>query len=89
MQQQSQHHENPAPEQSERQEFHNSHVAIGVATHLIRTAGALLPFAILEFEKNPTRATRLIKMGSILTAGLNETLWALKVGKSREREHHR
>ena len=86
---QQQRQENRQPEQAERQEFRNSHVALGVATHLIRTAGALSPFIILEFVKEPTRAHRWIKIASIATAGLNEALWASRIGEARERERHR
>jgi len=81
--------ENQQPEQPERQEFRNSHVALGVATHLIRTAGALSPFLILEFVKEPTRAHRWIKIASIATAGLNETLWATRVHRSSQENRHR
>ena len=86
---QRQRQENRQPEQAERQEFRNSHVALGVATHLIKTAGALSPFLILEFVKEPTRAHRWIKIASIATAGLNETLWAARVHRSRVEERHR
>jgi len=86
---QHQRQENRQTQQAERQEFRNSHVALGVATHLIRTAGALSPFIILEFVKEPTRAHRWIKIASIATAGLNEALWASRIGGAGERERRR
>ena len=86
---QNQHQQNRQPEKTERQEFRNSHVALGVATHLIKTAGALSPFLILEFVKEPTRAHRWIKIASIATAGINEALWAARVHRSRVEERHR
>jgi hypothetical protein len=77
------------PQQAERQEFRNSHVALGVATHLLKTAGALSPLIILEFVKEPTRAHRWIKIASTVGAGINEALWASRVGRSRTDEWRR
>lgn len=74
--------------QRPRQEYHRSNVAIGVS-HALKMAGALSPLIILEFVKEPTRAHRFIRIASIATAGLNETLWACRVGRSREQEHRR
>jgi hypothetical protein len=94
MRQQYQQHDSQQRDHSERQEFRNSHVALGaiictVAPHLIRTGVALAPFFILDRVKDPTRANQLIKMTSLGAAGLNETLWALRVGTSREAQRHR
>lgn len=80
-------HENLPPARS-RQEFHHSNVTMGVS-HLLKLAGALSPLLILEFVKEPTKAHRWIRIASIGTAGLNETLWAMRVNKSREGQHHR
>jgi hypothetical protein len=76
------------PYQRERQEYHNSHVMIGV-THALRTLGSLSPLIILEFVKEPNRASRWIKGASILTTGVNEILWSCRVGKSSPEERHR
>jgi hypothetical protein len=81
--------ENRQSQQAERQEFRNSHVTLGVATHLIKTAGALSPLIILEFVKEPTRAHRWIKIASIASAGINEALWASRIGRSRTDEWRR
>jgi len=88
MPQQYPHHEATNPAHSERQEYHNSRVMIGV-THALRTLGSLSPLIILEFVKEPDRASRWIKGASIVTTGLNEALWACRVGKSREEKRHR
>ena len=60
------------------QEFHHSNVAVGVS-HALKLAGSLSPLLILEFVKEPTRAHRWIRIASIATTGLNETLWAMRV----------
>jgi len=88
MQPQSQHHEATNPAHYERQEYHNSRVMIGVS-HILRMAGSLSPLLILEFVKEPNQAHRWIKAASIITTGLNETLWACRVGKSNPEERHR
>jgi hypothetical protein len=88
MQAQSQHPENQQPEHSERQPYHRSTVMMGVS-HFLKLAGALSPLLILEFVKEPTRAHRWIRIASITTAGLNETLWSCRVGRSREEEQRR
>ncbi len=88
MQQQSQHHEAMNPAHYERQEYHHSNVMMGVS-HFLKLAGSLSPLLILEFVKEPTRAHRWIRIASIATAGLNETLWSCRVGRSREEERHR
>jgi hypothetical protein len=61
-------------------------VAFCVSTHLLWLAGALSPLAILEFVKEPTKATRWIRIASITAAGVNETLWAAREAQRRE-EH--
>ena len=58
-------------------------------SHILELVGELPPLLVLEFVKEPTKATRYIRIVSIASAGLNETLWAMRVGKSREQEHHR
>jgi hypothetical protein len=73
----------------ERQAYRQSSVAFGVSTHLIRLAGALSPLLILEFVKEPSKATRWIRIASITAAGVNETLWACRIDRSRETERHR
>jgi len=88
MQQQSQHHEATNPARYERQEYHHSNVMVGVS-HFLKLAGALSPLLILEFVKEPTKANRWIRIASITTAGLNETLWACRVDRSRGEERHR
>jgi len=72
----------------ERHEFHHCNVMMGVS-HVLKLAGALSPLLILEFVKEPTKAHRWIRIASIGTAGLNETMWAMRVGRSREEERHR
>jgi hypothetical protein len=74
--------------QRPRQEYHHSNVMMGVS-HFLKLAGSLSPLLILEFVKEPTRAHRWIRIASIATAGLNETLWACRVGKSGPEERHR
>ena len=71
-----------------RQGFHNSTVAVGVS-HVLKLAGALSPLLILEFVKEPTKAHRWIRIASIATAGLNETLWAMRVQKRHEEYKNR
>jgi hypothetical protein len=88
MQQQSQSHEATSHAHCERQEYHHSNVMVGVS-HFLKLAGALSPLLILEFVKEPTKANRWIRIASITTAGLGETLWACRVGRSREEERHR
>jgi hypothetical protein len=89
MQQQYPRHDamNPAP--SERQEFHNSSCAMGVATHVLKMAGILSPLLILEFVKEPAKASRWIRIASVVTAGVTETLWATKARRSSPEERHR
>jgi hypothetical protein len=70
-----------------RQGFHNSTVAVGA--HILKLAGALSPLLILEFVKEPTKATRWIRIASITTAGLNETLWAMRVQRRNEEQRYR
>lgn len=86
--QQSQNRDAPSHARPDRQEFHRSNTAMGVS-HILKLVGALSPLLILEFVKEPTKATRYIRIASIATAGLNETLWAMRVSKSREQERHR
>jgi hypothetical protein len=88
MPQQSQHQEvtNPAPS---RQEFHNSNSSIGAITHLVKMAGILSPLVIGELVKDADKRWRYIRIASVLTAGLTETLWATRVRRSREEERHR
>jgi hypothetical protein len=88
MQQQYQNQDRQAPERSERQEFHKSNVMVGVS-HFLKLAGALSPLIILEFVKEPTKAHRWIRIASIATAGLNETLWACRVNRSRDQQYRR
>jgi hypothetical protein len=78
----------PENQQPARSEFHRSNVAVGVS-HFLKLAGALSPLLILEFVKEPTKANRWIRIASIATAGLNETLWACRVNRSREGQRHR
>ena len=72
----------------ERQEFHHSNVAIGVS-HALKLVGSLSPLLILEFVKEPTKAHRWIRIAAVTTTGLNETLWACRVNRSRDQERHR
>jgi hypothetical protein len=88
MQQQYQPHEATNPARSERQEYHHSNVMMGVS-HFLKLAGSLSPLLILEFVKEPTRAHRWIRIASIATTGLNETLWSCRVGRSNPEERHR
>ena len=74
--------------QRPRQEFHHSNTFMGVS-HMLKLAGALSPLIILEFVKEPTKAHRWIRIASIATAGLNETLWAMRVNRSRDQEQRR
>ena len=69
------------------QGFHNSTVAVGA--HILKLAGALSPLLILEFVPEPSKATRWIRIASIATAGLNETLWAMRVQKRHEEYRNR
>lgn len=71
-----------------RQEFHRSNVTMGVS-HVLKLAGALSPLLILEFVKEPTKAHRWIRIASITTAGLNETLWAMRVQHRSEEQRNR
>jgi hypothetical protein len=71
----------------EHQEFHHSNVMVGVS-HFLKLTGSLSPLLILEFVKEPTRANRWIRIASIATAGLNETLWACRVRKSGTEERY-
>ena len=88
MQQQYQRQESPQPARSDRQEFHHSNVTVGIS-HMLKLAGALSPLVILEFVKEPTKAHRWIRISSIVAAGLNETLWAMRVNRSREEQRRR
>jgi hypothetical protein len=71
-----------------RQEFHNPRIALG-ASHVLKLAGALSPLLILEFVKEPTKAHRWIRIASITAAGINETLWAMRVQRRSEEQRHR
>jgi hypothetical protein len=73
--------------QRPRQEYHHSNVMVGVS-HFLKLAGALSPLLILEFVKEPAKANRWIRIASITTAGLGETLWACRVGRSSPEERH-
>lgn len=73
----------------ERQAYRHSSVAFGVSTHLIRLAGALSPLLILEFVKEPSNATRWIRIASITAAGVNETLWATRMQRRSEENMRR
>jgi hypothetical protein len=88
MQQPYQHHEatSPAPY---RQEFHNSSCAMGVVTHIVKMAGILSPLLILELVKDPAKASRWIRIASVATAGVTETLWATRARRSAPAEPHR
>lgn len=86
--QQSQNRDAPAQPRHERQEFQHSNVMMGVS-HALKLAGSLSPLLILEFVKEPTKAHRWIRIAAITTTGLNETLWACRVSRSREQEHQR
>jgi hypothetical protein len=86
--QQSQNRDAPSHARPERQEFHRSNTAMGIS-HILKLAGSLSPLLILEFVKEPTKAHRWIRIAAIATTGLNETLWACRVGRSREEQHHR
>ena len=88
MQQQYQPQESQQPARFDRQEFHHSNVTVGVS-HMLKLAGALSPLIILEFVKEPTKAHRWIRISSIAAAGLNETLWAMRVNRSREEQRRR
>ena len=83
-----QHQNDRSDDQRQRQEFHNSNVTAGVS-HFLKLAGSLSPLLILEFVKEPTKAHRWIRIASIATTGLNETLWACRVNRSREEQHRR
>ena len=87
MQDQRQRSEEPNGERP-RQEFRHSNVGLGVS-HLLKLAGALSPLLILEFVKEPTKAHRWIRIASIGAAGLNETLWAMRVQRRSEEHRHR
>jgi hypothetical protein len=89
MQQQSQPHESQEANSAHRDRPHDS-VAFAVLTHAIQIGTSLAPLAILEaLPDNPARANRLIKGAVILGTGINSTLWAAKVAKSREEQRHR
>jgi hypothetical protein len=81
-------HQNARTEEPQRQEFHHSNVMLG-ASHLLKLAAALSPLLILEFVKEPTKAHRWIRIASIAAAGLNETLWAMRVQRRHDNEHNR
>jgi hypothetical protein len=83
-QNQRQSYEPPRP-----QERSYDSVAFAVITHAIRMAVSLSPLVILEMVPEPMRARRFIQGAAILGTGINETLWAAKVAKSRDRERHR
>lgn len=88
MQQQYQPQENQQSSSAHRDRPHDS-VAFAVVTHAIRMAVSLSPLVILELVPEPMRARRFIQGAAILGTGVNETLWAAKVAKSREQERHR
>lgn len=88
MQQQYQHHEATNPAHYERQGYQHSNVMMGVS-HFLKLAGSLSPLLILEFVKEPTKAHRWIRIASIATAGLNETLWSCRVGRSCPENRYR
>jgi hypothetical protein len=71
-----------------RQEFHSPSIALGVS-HVLKLAGALSPLLILEFVKEPTKAHRWIRIASITAAGVNETLWAMRVQRRSKEQRHR
>lgn len=71
-----------------RHEFHRSNVTMGVS-HVLKLAGALSPLLILEFVKEPSKAHRWIRIASITTTGLNETLWAMRVQRRTQEQRYR
>jgi hypothetical protein len=88
MQPQYRNQDSQQPARSERQQYHHSNVAMGVA-HVVKMAGALSPLLILEFVKDPTRAHRWIRIAAVATAGLTEMCWATRVRRSNPEERHR
>jgi antirestriction protein ArdC len=88
MRQQYRSQDSQQPAHSERQEYHRSNVAIGVS-HILKLAGALSPLVILEFVKEPTKAHRYIRMASIATPAVTETLWTTRARRSNTEERHR
>jgi hypothetical protein len=88
MQQQYQQPETDQAKERFERRPHDS-VAFAVITHAIRMAVSLSPLVILELVPEPMRARRFIQGAVILGTGINETLWAAKVAKSKEQERHR
>ena len=88
MQQPYQQQESQQISSAHRDRPHDS-VAFAVITHAIRMAVSLSPLVILEMVPDQMRARRFIQGAAILGTGINETLWAAKVAKSREQERHR
>ena len=88
MQQQYQPDDNQHFSPAHRDRPHDS-VAFAVITHAIRMAVSLSPLVILELVPEPMRARRFIQGAAILGTGINETLWAAKVAKSREGHRER
>jgi hypothetical protein len=85
-----QQYRNQDSQQPARSERQHANVAFAVLTHAVKMAVSLAPLAILELMPNdPTRAHRLIKGVAIIGTGLNETLWSVRVARSKEEHRHR
>lgn len=76
-------------EPARSQERSHDSVTFAVITHAIRMAVSLSPLVILELVPDQMRARRFIQGAAILGTGINETLWAAKVARSKEVQRHR
>jgi hypothetical protein len=56
---------------------------------VVKMAGILSPLLILELVKEPVKASRWIRIASVATAGITETLWQTKARRSSPDERHR
>jgi hypothetical protein len=67
--------------------FYRSHRSLGIAGHLVYTAGALFPLAIGELVEDPAKKWRWMRLGSVVTALAFETLHVVREEQRRkERE---
>lgn len=67
--------------------FQRAHTSISPVAYMLKTAASLSPLLVYEFVKDPQRQRRWARIAIITSAGLQQTLWAMRV-RQREREWH-
>jgi len=80
----------PAYEQRfPRQAFHRPRTSLGVAGHLVYTAGALAPLVIGELVEDPSKRWRLMRLVAVGTALAYETLHVVREEQRRKEQDAR